>query len=138
MAEESPRYQLGPRSRRGLVAGWRGGQLAAVGAGLLAGVLLLRYVGGAAGALSAFVLVAISVAFATWPFAGRSAEQWTPVVASHLARQVGVSRRGRSALSTLELDEVPADQVVQPHVGEVIHGRQRHIVIPVPNRSYST
>ena len=107
MAEESPRYQLGPRSRRGLVAGWRGGQLAAVGAGLLAGVLLLRYVGGAAGALFAFVLVAISVAFATWPFAGRSAEQWTPVVASHLARQVGVSRRGRSALSTLELDEVP-------------------------------
>ena len=31
MAEEPPRYQIGPRSRRGLVAGWRGGQLAAVG-----------------------------------------------------------------------------------------------------------
>ena len=107
MAEESPRYQLGPRSRRGLVAGWRGGQLAAVGAGLVAGVLLLRSVGGAAGALFAFVLVAISVAFATWPLAGRSAEQWTPVVASHLARQTGVLRRGRSALSTLELDEIP-------------------------------
>ncbi|MGD0984862.1 MAG: SCO6880 family protein [Acidimicrobiales bacterium] len=107
MTEESTRYQLGPRSRRGLVAGWRGGQLAAVGAGLVAGVLLLRSLGGAAGAVSAFVLVAVSVAFATWPLAGRSAEQWTPVVASHLARQAGVSRGRHTALSTLELDEIP-------------------------------
>ena len=107
MAEESPRYHLGPRSRRGLVAGWRGGQLAAVATGLLAGVVLLRYVGGAGGAMLAFVFVAFSVAFATWPLAGRSAEQWTPVVATHLARRAGVSRRRRSALSTLELDEIP-------------------------------
>ena len=107
MAEETARYQLGPRSRRGLVAGWRGGQLAAVGGGLLVGVLLLRSVGGAGGALLAFVSVASAVAFSTLPLAGRSAEQWTPVVASHLARRAGVSRRGRSALSTLELDEIP-------------------------------
>ena len=77
------------------------------GSGLFAGVLLLRWVGGAAGALFAFILVAISVAFATWPLAGRSAEQWTPVVASHLARRAGGSRQGRGALSTLELDEIP-------------------------------
>ena len=107
MAEESPRYHLGPRSRRGLVAGWRGGQLAAVATCLLAGVVLLRYVGGAGGAMLAFVFVAFSAAFATWPLAGRSAEQWTPVVATHLARRAGVSRRRRSALSTLELDEIP-------------------------------
>ena len=119
MAEESPRYQLGPRSRRGLVAGWRGGQLAAVGTGLAAGVVLLRSVGGAAGALLAFVLVAVSVAFATWPLAGRSAEQWTPVVASHLARQAGVSRRGRSALSTLEINEIPID-VAGRRIGVVV------------------
>ena len=107
MAEEPTRYQLGPRSRRGLVAGWRGGQLASVGAGLSAGVLLLRSVGGVAGALFAFVLVASSVGFATWPLAGRSAEQWTPVVVFHLARQLGISRRGHRALSTLELEQVP-------------------------------
>jgi len=119
MTEESPRYQLGPRSRRGLVAGWRGGQLAAVGTGLVAGVLLLRSIGGAAGALSAFVLVAISLAFATWPLAGRSAEQWTPVVASHLARRAGVSRRRANALSSLELDEIPIG-VAGKRVGVVV------------------
>jgi hypothetical protein len=108
MADEAPRYQLGPRSRRGLVAGWRGGQLASVAAGLLAGVLLLRSVGGAAGGLLAFAAIAASVAFATWPVAGRSAEQWAPVVISHVARQAGAPKRTRGALSTLELDEVPA------------------------------
>ena len=107
MVEESARYQLGPRSRRGLVAGWRGGQLTAVGAGLVAGVLLFRSLGGAGGALLAFVSVASAVAFSTLPIAGRSAEQWTPVVAFHLTRRVGMSRRGHSALSTLQLDEIP-------------------------------
>ncbi len=29
----------------------------------------------------------------------------------------------------LELDEVPAHQVVKPHVGVVVHGRQRHVVV---------
>ncbi len=107
MADQVPRYQLGPRSRRGLVAGWRGGQLAAVGAGLVIAVLSLRSVGGAAGALLAFVVVAGAAAFATWPLAGRSAEQWTPVVVSHAARQLRPARRKRGAFSTLELDEVP-------------------------------
>jgi hypothetical protein len=79
-----------------------------VGAGLAIGVLLLRSPGGALGAVLAFGAVALAVAFATWPFAGRSAEQWTPVVASHLARHLGPTRRARGALSTLELDEVPA------------------------------
>jgi len=55
----------------------------------------------------AFVVVAMSVGFATWPFAGRSAEQWTPVVASHVARQAGIARRRRSALSSLKLEEIP-------------------------------
>ena len=107
MAEDGARYQLGPRSRRGLVAGWRGGQLITVGLGLVVGLLVVRCVGGGAGALLAFGVVAASVAFVTWPFAGRSAEQWAPVVVAHLARRSGVSRRGRGALASLELDEVP-------------------------------
>jgi hypothetical protein len=73
----------------------------------VAGVLLFRSLGGVGGALLAFVSVASVVAFSTLPIAGRSAEQWTPVVAFHLTRRVGMSRRGHSALSTLELDEIP-------------------------------
>ena len=107
MADEPPRSQLGPRSRRGLVAGWRGGQLVVVGTGLVAAVLLVRSLSGAVGALLALVVVLGTVAFASWPLGGRSAEQWTPVVASHLVRQMGVSRRSKGPLSRLELDEVP-------------------------------
>lgn len=105
VTEDTPRYQIGPRSRRGLVAGWRGGQLASVAAGLVIAIVLLRSAGGTDGALLAVVVVGAAVAFSTWPLAGRSAEQWTPVVASHLARRLGIRRRG--PLSTLELAEVP-------------------------------
>ena len=107
MSEHTSRYQLGPRSRRGLVAGWRAGQLAVVGIGLCVATVVLRLLGAAEGALVALALVAACVAFATWPLAGRSAEQWTPVVASHLARRVSAPRRRRGALSTLELEEIP-------------------------------
>jgi len=84
-------------------------------------VLLLRSVNGAAGAMLAFGAVAASVAFATWPVAGRSAEQWTPVVVSHLAHQVGFSRRARGVLSSLELDEIPIG-VAGRRIGVVVDG----------------
>jgi len=121
MTEATPRYQLGPRSRRGLVAGWRAGQLSVVGTGLVIAVLVLRSVGHAAGAFLGFVVVAAFVAFATWPFAGRSAEQWTPVVASHLARRIGGPRRRRGALSAFELDEIPTS-VSSKQIGVVVDG----------------
>jgi hypothetical protein len=90
------------------VAGWRAGQLAIVGAGLVIAVVVMRSVGRGAGALLALGVVASFVAFTTWPVAGRSPEQWTPVVASHLGRRSGVWRRRRGALSVLELKEIPA------------------------------
>ena len=87
MAEAQPRYQLGPRSRRGLVAGWRGGQLAVVAAGLGWPSLILRSLGAARGGVPRSWSGRVFVAFATWPLAGRSAEQWTPVVARYLVRR---------------------------------------------------
>jgi hypothetical protein len=62
--------------------------------------------GGAAGTLLAFGVVASSVAFATWPLAGRSAEQWTPVVGLFLLRRTGGPHRLRGTLSGFELDEI--------------------------------
>jgi hypothetical protein len=64
------------------------------------------------------------LAFATWPLAGRSADQWTPVVASHLARKAGVPWRRRNALSTLELDEVPIG-IAGKRIGIVVDGAAR-------------
>lgn len=91
MTEPPVRYQLGPRSRRGLVAGWRAGQLAVVGAGLAMAMVVVRSAG-AAGAVLALLIVAVLVASVTWPLAGRSAEQWAPVVASHAAQRFGLRR----------------------------------------------
>ena len=124
MAEVAPRYRLGPRSRRGLVAGWRGGQIVIVAAGLVMAVLLLRSVGAGAGAFLAFAVVAVAVAFATWPLAGRSLEQWTPVVARHLARRFGLRLANKRALEALELAEVPRSSGDR-QIGIVVDNRAR-------------
>jgi len=79
---ETPRYRLGPRSTRGLIAGWRTGQIVCVALGLIAGVGTLRSVGGAGGGLLALAVTGGAVAVATWPLGGRTVEQWGPTVAS--------------------------------------------------------
>ena len=56
---EAPRYQLGLAASVVSSAGWRGAQLAVVGAGLGLGLGILRSAGGAGGALVALVIVAL-------------------------------------------------------------------------------
>lgn len=73
-------YVFGPLQRRGLVAGWRGGQIASVAVGLLVGVAVLRADPGVVGGAVALVPVAVSAAVAAWPVAGRTPEEWAPVV----------------------------------------------------------
>ncbi len=83
--DETPtRYRFGPLERRGLVAGWRGGQIAAVASGLVVAVGILRVKPSPVGAVVAFVAVAVGVATATWPVGGRTAEQWAPDAARHV------------------------------------------------------
>jgi hypothetical protein len=105
MVEAAPRYQLGPRSRRGLVAGWRGGQLAVVGIGLAIAIAVLRLIGAAAGAFVGLGILAVFVALATWPFGGRSADQWVPVVLAHARGRLG--GRNKGALAALAVEEIP-------------------------------
>jgi hypothetical protein len=89
------RYRFGPLDRRGLLAGWRGGQAATVGAGLLVAVGALRTLPIAAALAVAVVAVGTSVAVATWPIAGRTGDEWFPDVARHGARVLS-GRRWRS------------------------------------------
>lgn len=126
MADDEPaRYQLGPRSRRGLVAGWRAGQLAVVAGGLVVATGALRALGGAVGFVAAVAVAGAAVAAVTWPLAGRTPEQWAPVVVAHLLRRAragaggpaaaGTSRprrpsAGRGALEALALDDVVVDE----------------------------
>ncbi|HTW99098.1 MAG TPA: SCO6880 family protein, partial [Acidimicrobiales bacterium] len=79
------RYRFGPLERRGFLAGWRGGQAAIVAAGLLVGVGALRALPDAAGLAVAVVAVAVSLAAATWPIAGRAGDEWFPDVARYAA-----------------------------------------------------
>ena len=89
------RYRFGPLDRRGLLAGWRGGQAATVGAGLVVAVGALRTLPVAAALAVAVVAVGSAVAVATWPIAGRTGDEWFPDVARHGARVV-TGRRWRS------------------------------------------
>jgi hypothetical protein len=91
-SDESPsvRYRFGPLERRGLVAGWRGGQIATVGAGLLVAVLVLRADSSFTGALVSLGVVGAAVGVATWPIAGRTIEEWAPDAVRHGS---GASRR---------------------------------------------
>lgn len=72
------RYRFGPLARRGLIAGFRGGQLAAMAAALLVGVGILRWTPSAGGLAAAVGAVVLGGAVATWPLSGRTAEEWAP------------------------------------------------------------
>ncbi len=93
LAGEVPRYRFGPLERRGLVAGWRGGQIAAVAGAMVVAVGILRAWPSPGGALVAFMVVAGGTALACWPVGGRTPEQWLPLVARWLAK--GLVRRRR-------------------------------------------
>ena len=76
---ERVRYRFSPLERRGVIAGWRGGQIASVAAGLVVGVFGLRSSPSVAGVLIALASVAAAVAFAFWPVLGRTGDQWLPL-----------------------------------------------------------
>lgn len=113
---EAPRYRLGPRSTRGLIAGWRTGQVACVAIGLVLAVGALRSVGATAGGLLALAAASGGIAVATWRLQGRTLEQWAPTAASFALRAVAEAGRARGqaaagrprgTLSRLALLELP-------------------------------
>jgi hypothetical protein len=79
------RYRFGPLERRGFLAGWKGGQVAIVAAGLVVAVGALRTLPTVAALLVAVCAVGVSLAAATWPIAGRTGDEWVPDVARHTA-----------------------------------------------------
>lgn len=79
----TPRYRFGPRSTRGLIAGWTGGQIAALAGGALLSLGALRSVGGVAGLSLAILLGGAGIAAARWPMGGRTLDSWGPVLARH-------------------------------------------------------
>jgi hypothetical protein len=78
-------HRFPPLARRGVVAGWRAGQLVTVAAGLVVATVGLRLVPGPAGLVGASVVVAASLAVAWWPVAGVTLDRWLPPAARYAA-----------------------------------------------------
>ncbi len=96
MPREEPRYNFGPLERRGLIAGWRGGQIACVASGLLVAILALRSHPDPTGAVVAFATLIVATTIAVWPISGQTGEEWFPVVARWVCRRVAGHDRWRS------------------------------------------
>ena len=94
---ERMRYRFGPLERRGLIAGWRGGQIGSVAAGLVFGVLALRSHPSVVGVLGALAGAGIGVAVACWPLRGRTGEQWFPLVVRWLMAELRGGHRQPSS-----------------------------------------
>lgn len=92
MAEDVRRYRFGPLERRGLVGSLRPAQVAVLATSLTTGVFLLRLLPTGVGALAAVGLLLASIGLCFWPVAGRSAEEWLPVVGRFVTRRA----RGRN------------------------------------------
>lgn len=98
MAANAHRYRFGPLERRGLVGALRAGQVGVLGVGLVVVIVLLQ-VSRAPAMVFAVLLVVIAiigVCFA--PVAGRTIEEWTPVVLVWTLRGGRRGQRWRSEL----------------------------------------
>ncbi|HZD64476.1 MAG TPA: SCO6880 family protein [Acidimicrobiales bacterium] len=93
-------YRFGPLERRGVLAGWRGGQVAVVAAALTVGVAVLR-LGSPAGPVGAAGSVLAGLAVACWPIRGHTTEEWAPTVAAWAVRWILRRRSHRSGAPTL-------------------------------------
>jgi hypothetical protein len=94
--ERGSRYRFGPRERGGVLAGWRAGQIVTVAVGLVFGVIVLRWEPTAAGVAAAMGILVLYGALATVPVAGRTGDEWLPVVVCWGARRGGL--RGAAPL----------------------------------------
>lgn len=136
-----PSYRFGPLERRGLVAGWRGGQIASVAGGLVLAVFGLRVLPTTVGLAVAVALVALAVGVATWPLGGRTFEEWAPdAVRYATARRTGRRRGLRRAFDTLLLLEAVLD--ADPRGGSVgvVHDRAARTytaVVPASGQGFA-
>ena len=85
---ELPGYRFPRRDERGVLAGLRGGQLAALGLGLMVAVGALTAMPSGLGALVALSSAALGGAIAFVPVAGATVEVWLPVALRWAARSV--------------------------------------------------
>lgn len=137
--DSTVRYKFGPLERRGLVAGWRGGQIATMGGALLVAVVVVRVEGSLVGVLSALVVVGLALVIATWPVAGRTLEEWAPDAVRYLTSPRRRSVGRVKVFSDLEILSAELN-ATGDESGSVGPGRTQHvgIVVDADARTYTT
>ena len=117
-----------------MIAGWRGGQIASVAAGLLVGVAAIRARPSVGGVALAVTGLAVGLAVAFWPIRGRTGEQWLPLVVRWSWPVVAGTRRqlapapGRGHVVTVGANGGPHGMVdVRPVAGGLRAGGSRRI-----------
>ena len=100
-----PRYRFGPLERRGLLAGLRGSQLAILGGTGLLVVLALRALPPASGFALAVTTLIVGVGGGFVPVAGRTLDEWLPVLVGWVARSTSGNRRFSSQAPAKGLTE---------------------------------
>lgn len=153
------RYEFGAATEdRTVVVGLRGSQVIILGVGLTVAVGIVRATGGSAASFAfALAVVGLSAATSLWPVAGRTADEWIPVVSAWAAKRLLRRHREVSALPLLghhpdgtieqqppatlagcEILAVPIDGSGGPDVG-VVHDRRADTysaVLSVRGRSF--
>ena len=95
--ERERHYRLGPLEHRGLVAGWRPGQVISAGVACTLAAVVLSISTAMGAALGAISLVVLGLCVATVPVAGRTIDEWVPSLVAH------VRRRGTRTMLRLEV-----------------------------------
>jgi hypothetical protein len=94
-------YTFGPLERRGLLGPIRGGQAAVLGFGVLLAIVALDSSPSATGPLIALLACGAAVAASWAPVAGRTTQEWAPLVVSFAARRLLGRARFLSPAPTL-------------------------------------
>lgn len=144
----SSRYRFGPLVRRGVIAGFRGGQLVAIATGLLVAVATVRMSTSGPAMMAAVTAVVVGAGVALWPVHGRTPEEWAPDAFRYAAGAVERRRRaGADPFGWFDLIAVAVGQegvpdarapalsiVDEPWNRSSIHESSRHVA---PGRSSS-
>jgi len=93
-------YRFGPLERHGILGPIRAGQAGLIAASLVVALLALDHLPDAVGAFLGLATVAVATALTTVPTAGRTAEQWLPVLTGFTLRGIVGGRTYRSELPT--------------------------------------
>jgi hypothetical protein len=106
-------YRFGPLERHSFLGSIRGGQAAVMLTATLAGLVLLGSSPTPTSAIGSITLIGIAVAVVTVPVAGRTCEQWLPIMLSWLGRRTSGRHASQSPVPTAGF-RLTSDEIVAP------------------------